>query len=210
MIKVIAFDYGGVIEISEVDLIEEITSYLKIERKDWSQVYFSLNHLCNTGVNTWDEVIVLTSQKLNANNEQIHHINTLIEKNRSNKKINTELIDIIKNLKKHNYKIGLLSNYSSELRQRIDDQNLTNLFDQIVISGEVGFQKPQPEIFLSLCQNMQISPTELIFIDDTKKSLKGAQDIGYTPILYKNNQQLLNDLSSLLPTFDIIKTHEPN
>ena len=52
-----------------------------------------------------------------------------------------------------------------------------------------------------LCQKTQITPSELIFIDDTERSLDGAKTIGYNPILYKNNEQLEKDLSNLLSAY---------
>ena len=42
MIKVIAFDYAGVIEIAEKNIIEEITDYLQITKEQWGLVYYSL------------------------------------------------------------------------------------------------------------------------------------------------------------------------
>jgi hypothetical protein len=52
MIKAIAFDYGGVVEIEEGDLIQEIADFLKITKEDWHRVYYSFNHLYNTGKNS--------------------------------------------------------------------------------------------------------------------------------------------------------------
>lgn len=197
MISVIAFDYSGVLEIAERNIITEITDYLAIPKEEWSKVYFTLNHLCNTGTNTWNEVAVMTAEKCGATKEQITHIQELMRLNSISKKINTELVEIIKNLKQ-NFKIALISNYPSYLREKLAAQNLSNLFEEIIISGEVGYQKPQPEIFMLLCERLHISPSELIFIDDSKKSLEGAATIGYTPILYKNNQQLEEDLQKIL------------
>jgi HAD superfamily hydrolase (TIGR01549 family) len=53
--------------------------------------------------------------------------------------------EIIKDLKTRGYKVAVLSNYSLALRQKLIDEALHDLFDEIVISAEVGFQKPQPE-----------------------------------------------------------------
>ena len=40
--------------------------------------------------------------------------------------------------------------------------------------------------------------SELVFVDDTKRSLEGAENIGYIPILYKNNDLLKSELEQIL------------
>ena len=122
----------------------------------------------------------------------------LKEKNKKAKKINLELVEIIKDLKNKDYKICLLSNYSAELRKKLAEKELIDLFDEVVISGEVGYQKPQPEIFEILLKNLEISGNELVFIDDSKQSLLGAENIGYIPLLFTNNEKLKKDLSEVL------------
>lgn len=200
MISVIAFDYGGVIEVSKTNLFKEIVDFLKIDDEKWSKTFSSLNHLCNTGKNTWADVIALTATEVGATELQLSHIKVLIDKDADNRVINTELISLITELRKR-YKIAIISNYSKELRGRLAAQNLLELFDEVIISGEIGYQKPQPEIFTILCKKMNIDISELIFIDDTKKSLDGADIIGYSPILYTDNKKLQEDLSSVLPPF---------
>ena len=197
MISVIAFDYGGVIEISEKNIVQEIVRYLGIQKEEWSNAYFSLNNLCNTGEHSWTQVMVITAEKVGATPEQILNIENLLQLDTANKKLNLELIEKIRSLKPK-YKIALTSNYAASLRQKLIDQGVVSLFDEIIISGEVGHQKPQPEIFNLLCERMHIKTSELVFIDDTQRSLEGADKIGYTPILYTNNQKLFEDLSKIL------------
>ena len=195
MIKAIAFDYGGVIESREGDLFKEITQYLNVTRENWDKVYFSFNHL--NMVKKGEEVLALVAKEFYASDVQISYIKNLTIEHKKDKKINEELINIIKKLKKK-YKIALLSNNSVELRQKLIDQNIIDLFDTVVISSEVGHQKPQPEIFEVLFNKLGVNSNEVIFIDDTKQSLFNASSIGYTPILYNDNQKLEEELSKIL------------
>ena len=197
MISVIAFDYGGVIEIYKTDLIKEITDMLAIDKDTWFRAYFASNYLFNTDENTWEGVVSLVAKELGASESQLARIQEIAESNKTNRMINTELIDRIAEFKKQ-YKIAIISNYTKELRERLASQNILDLFDEIVISGEVGYQKPQPEIFAILCERLNIPMSELVFIDDTEQSLKNATQIGYTPILYVDNKQLDEDLAKIL------------
>ncbi len=200
MISTIAFDYAGVLEIAERNIITEITDYLQLPLEKWNTVYYSLNHLCNTGEKTWNEVAILTVEQLEASTEQIAYIEEMMELNASSKKVNEGLVEVIKKLKT-NYKIALISNYPPHLREKLHKQNLVELFDEIIISGEVGYQKPDPKIFMILCEKLNITPQELIFIDDSKKSLEGAESVGFVPILYHDNDQLEYDLRELNITY---------
>ena len=197
MIKAIVFDWGGVIEIIEDGLIEKICSYLNISEEDWNEAYYSLIYLFHTNQSSWEGVANLVAKKFNATDEQIFHMHEMIKENRATRKINQELIEIIKNLKNKSYIIGLLSNNYVELRQEIEELGLTSLFDVIVISAEVGFYKPQPEIFQILFDKLNLKSDEVAFVDDTPNSLFGAKEIGYAPILFTSNDNLKEDLEKL-------------
>jgi epoxide hydrolase-like predicted phosphatase len=198
MIKGIAFDYGGVIEIKEGDLIQDIADSLNITKDQWQNIYYTFNHLTNTGKNSWPEVAAMVAKELNASDGQISHILGLIQKSNESRKINSGLIEIMKSLKDKGYKIGLLSNNGITLRQRLEEQGILQLFDTAIISAEVGYQKPQPEIFELLFNGLGVDSGEVIFVDDAKKSLEGAENIGYTPVLFINNQKLEEDLLNIL------------
>ena len=197
MISVIAFDYGGVIELSGPKGIKEIMETLGIKNEQWVEVYYSLNHLTNVNNTPWIDVVLLTAQKLGASPDQLVTFKELLIKNSANKWLNTELIETINGLR-GKYKIALISNYSASLRQKLIDHGIIELFDEIIISEEAGFQKPEPEIFMYACEKLGIPINELLFIDDMPRSLENANIIGYTPILYVNNQKLSDDLSILL------------
>lgn len=198
MIKAIVFDYGGVIELKDGDLIQEIADSLQITKENWQEVYFTLNHLNNTGQKSWREVATIVARKFDASDIQVSFIQDLINKYDQKRILNLELIEVIKDLKKKNYKIGILSNYSITLREKLTRLNIIDLFDEVIISSEVGLQKPQPEIFEIVFNKLDIKNSEMIFIDDTKRSLEGADKIGYIPILYSDNETLKSNLSSIL------------
>lgn len=198
MIKAIALDYGGVIKINDSDLFNDIAQYLNITREELSREYFSLNHLFNTQERSYEDVMKLVISKFNDSKEANDHILNLMKENHSKYHLNDELIDIIKDLKNKNYKIALLSNNSIKLKEILIQDDISDLFDVVVISAEVGYQKPQPEIFDILFKKLELEPNEVIFVDDTFKSLENADKIGYTPVLYKDNESLKMELSNIL------------
>lgn len=108
--------------------------------------------------------------------------------------INTDILSLIERLK-GTYKIGLLSNSPSAfLRGILKEHDLERYFDTIVISSEVGFIKPNPEIFHHILSKMNVMPAEALFIDDTNRNVEGAERVGITSLLYKDVPTLERDL----------------
>ncbi|MFM7088128.1 MAG: HAD family hydrolase, partial [Candidatus Paceibacterota bacterium] len=137
-IKAIVFDYDGVIEVGERWLNKAIIALLGIERSIWKETYLKYNHLTNVENMPWVEMIALVSTELGADPEKVKTIRTLVEADRISKKINEPLLEFIKNeLRPRGFKIGVLSNNTTDLRPRMEKLGIDSLFDVIVVSGEV-------------------------------------------------------------------------
>lgn len=121
-----------------------------------------------------------------------------IEDSKGKSHINTELIEMIKELKAKGYKTPLLSNNSSTLREKLAKHNISELFDEIIISGEVEVSKPDPKIFEVLFEKLRVEPEEVVFIDNSQDMFDVSEKIGYTPLLYKDNESLKSELSNIL------------
>lgn len=198
MIKAIAFDYGGVIKINENDLFGDICNYLKIGKDEWSQEYSKINDIYNTGDKDFENVMFSLASKFNDSEETRNFIKKLLEDSKGKSHLNTELIEMIKELKEKGYKTPLLSNNSSTLREKLAKHNILELFDEIIISGEVGISKPNPKIFEILFEKLNVKPKEVIFIDNSPRMFEGAEIIGYTPLLYKDNESFKSELFNIL------------
>jgi HAD superfamily hydrolase (TIGR01509 family) len=64
----------------------------------------------------------------------------------------------------------------------------------MVISGEVGHIKPEPEIFQILLDKIGRPPDECLFIDDSLANIGQAQKLGFATILFQSPQQLETSL----------------
>lgn len=108
--------------------------------------------------------------------------------------VNHELVDLIPKLRP-GYKIGLLSNAWDDLRQVLNTRiPIGHLFDDLVISAEVGMGKPDLRIFRLSVDRLGVQPQEAVFIDDVMANVEAARTIGLNAIHYQNNPQLLADL----------------
>jgi putative hydrolase of the HAD superfamily len=73
-----------------------------------------------------------------------------------------------------------------------------DLFDQTVISGEVGLHKPQPEIYLLACERLAVDPPAAVFVDDLRENCEGAEAVGMTAVLHRDTQKTIARLEELL------------
>ena len=91
---------------------------------------------------------------------------------------------------------GLISN--SMGAGRYDRDAFPELFDGVVISGDVGLHKPQPEIFRLGCERVGLEPGECVFVDDLRENCEGAEAVGMTAVLHRGADTTLPELERLL------------
>ena len=73
----------------------------------------------------------------------------------------------LKKIKSKGYKIGLITNGSHELQyKKLGMLELTDLFDEIIVSGDTPYQKPDERIFLMMAERMGVEPSEMMYVGD--------------------------------------------
>jgi epoxide hydrolase-like predicted phosphatase len=91
---------------------------------------------------------------------------------------------------------GLLSNSWST--SHYDRDSLADLFEVLVISGEVGLHKPQPEIYLLAAERLGLDPARCVFVDDLRENCAGAEAVGMTAVLHRDVDATVGRLEQLL------------
>ena len=72
------------------------------------------------------------------------------------------------------------------------------LFDAVVISGEVGMRKPDEDIYRFAAQQLGLPPGECVFIDDLDRNIEVAERLGMAGIVHRDNAETLPVLAELL------------
>jgi putative hydrolase of the HAD superfamily len=105
-----------------------------------------------------------------------------------------EMADLVAQLKATGVRTGLLSNSwgNSYPRAGWDD-----LFDVVVISGEVGMRKPEPAIFLYATDLLGVPLTDCVFVDDLSRNVEAAQTLGLTAVLHRSYEETRDELQRL-------------
>lgn len=105
------------------------------------------------------------------------------------------MIAIVKYLQSQGYQTPMLSNiqhYQANVVRRFD---YYGLFEPVLLSYEIGYEKPQKETYAFLIDKLQLSPSEIIFIDDQIENVIAAQSIGIDAIHFISPSKLIEDLS---------------
>jgi HAD superfamily hydrolase (TIGR01509 family) len=111
--------------------------------------------------------------------------------------VNSELVDYIRTLRPK-YKVGLLSNAWDDLRQVMRESfGFDGMFDELVISAEVGLAKPDLRIFHLAVERLGVQPGEAVFVDDVLANVEAARSVGLNAIHYQGNLQLFQALERL-------------
>jgi putative hydrolase of the HAD superfamily len=106
------------------------------------------------------------------------------------------MLEAVRQARAAGIRTGLVSN--SMGAGRYDRSTFPELFDGVVISGDVGLHKPQPEIFLLGAERTGVAPEECVFVDDLRENCEGAEAVGMTAVLHRGADTTLPELERLL------------
>ncbi len=106
------------------------------------------------------------------------------------------MVDAVRRARAGGVRTGLISN--SWGAGRYDRDVFPELFDGVVISGDVGLHKPEPEIFRLGAERIGLPPEECVFVDDLKENCAGAEAVGMTAVLHRGAEVTLPELERLL------------
>ena len=79
------------------------------------------------------------------------------------------------------YRLGIISNFDHgpTVEMALALHGIRDRFEAVVVSADIGWRKPRPEIFLEAFRQMGIGPAEAIFVGDTPEvDVLGAQAVG--------------------------------
>ena len=93
-------------------------------------------------------------------------------------------LELARRLRPH-YKLSVLSNADVSLRGRLERDGIHHLFDDIVVSAEVGVAKPEPVIFHLAVERLGLDAGECVFVDDWDKNVEAARSVGMAAVLYR-------------------------
>jgi putative hydrolase of the HAD superfamily len=196
-VKGLLFDYGGVLT---TNVFESFRAFCRTEgleedrvRKLFREDPEALDLLRRLETGELDEG---TFSGLFGSLLGVREHNGLVDRLFAGMQPEESMFEALRRARAAGIRTGLVSN--SWGRGRYDRDAFPELFDGIVISGEVGLHKPQPEIFLLGAERIGTEPGDCVFVDDLRENCAGAEAVGMTAVLHRGADETLTRLEELL------------
>ena len=103
-----------------------------------------------------------------------------------------EIFEAIRIARASGIRTGLLSN--SWGVERYPHDQLPELFDAVVISGQEGVRKPDEAIYQIAIERLALPAEEIVFVDDLPGNLKPARALGMITVHHTSAPQTLDEL----------------
>lgn len=204
-IHAVVFDYGGVLTTPGRSAIAEWTEHEGIDPGTFSAVLKAwLSRKAPTGT----PIHRLETGELDVpgfNRELAAQLRTvdgkpiapegLIERMFARMRPVPAMYELVRALPRHGVRTALLSNswgnpYPEQLR---------NLFELAVISGEIGLRKPDPEIYRRTLERLVLRPERTVFVDDAEPNTETARQLGMHTITHTDAETTRRELTDLVP-----------
>jgi HAD superfamily phosphatase (TIGR01668 family) len=103
-------------------------------------------------------------------------------------------VDTLNQLKK-TYRLGLICNVtpptnSERVQNILSEAGIPDVFEVVVVSSEVGFSKPYPQIFEIVLNRLNVEPEEAVMIGNTiSTDIFGGNRVGMNTILIQDDEE---------------------
>ena len=186
-IKGFIFDLGGVIFKDDgvsYEGREKLSEELGIDKEKFHRFWFDRKDKMTTGKLSEDEYL---REFIKLYNLKIS-LKDLKRSIRSKNKIDEEMIKFILFLKEK-YRLFALTNDVKEwIEYRIERFSLNRYFEKIISSSDVGFAKPEKEIYEIMIEETGIASKNLVFVDNREENLLPAERLGMLTYYFKDGK----------------------
>jgi HAD superfamily hydrolase (TIGR01549 family) len=206
IIRAITFDLGGTLIESKMDLEgyhKALATYLKTKgyevepQRLRSVIDTALAHLSEIQAEgrekTFEEVYreALGRIQFEAKDRTLGEIRELF-KAHSSIMVYPCVDQLLSDLSKK-YKLGLISNsIHSTPREIVTERGWGEYFSAVVVSRDIGFRKPRPEIFRHALNLLGVGAAEALHVGDrVDADVRGASAVGMTPIWISQGRETI-------------------
>lgn len=195
-IRAVVFDWGGVlIDSLKEGVLNDLSKKLNVSKDSFSRAYEKHCKLFFNG-SSEEEFWNNMSNTLHCAPPKSPLWVDVIRKHYHER---TELIELIKRLKRKNYIVAFLSNTERPTKKLFLEHGYDSLFDIALFSCDEGVSKPESEIYKRLLKVLKTKPKETLLIDDTIENIQGAQELGIEGICFESVEQVKEIEQTLKP-----------
>ena len=108
------------------------------------------------------------------------------------------MYNLLARYKREGFHLYGLSNWCSQIHKVMPRFPIYDLLDGYVISSQEKLLKPEPAIYLRLCERYHLLPSTCLFTDDKMENVRGAEAVGMQAIRFENARQFERTLRHVL------------
>ena len=197
--KAVIFDlFGTLVDIFDragyYSVLREMISILKAPHDDFVRLWQSTDEKRATGAfRTMEENLVYICRELNVpvKSSQIALAKwTKFDYVALSLAPKPGALETLAQLKAAGYKIGLISNCSTDPPVIWPRTPCAPYFDAAIFSSTSGLQKPDPRIYQLAAEKLSVKPEACLYIGDGDgNELTGAAQVGMNPVLIRNTRE---------------------
>ncbi len=118
----------------------------------------------------------------------------------------SDVIPLFRELQKRDIRLSVISNWDVNLRSLLEELGIAVYLDEVFASAEIGFHKPQPEIFRYALHNLSLKPEEVLYVGDLPETDGvGARAAGITPyIIDRRSNQRVKSYTQISTLTDLL------
>ncbi len=205
MIKAIFFDAGGVLNVSNDQLINhDIEDALGISLDEHKEAWDKYIDALGKGIVDEEQFWLGFLKEINYKG-QLTDKNLMSRAYVKNYQRQEEVLDLVRWLKyQKDIQLAILSNTVESHCNHSLSQGIYDDFKTRIFSHQVGLRKPDPRIYQLSLDKLGVKPEESLLIDDSLKNIQSAEKIGMKGIHFQSVEQLKEELRKL----DIIKLNK--
>lgn len=107
--------------------------------------------------------------------------------------------DFLKLIKEKELKIALATSTKQEITMRyLIEANLAKYFDFIICGDMVKNGKPEPDIYIEVCESLKMKPEETIVFEDSKNGILSASKAGCNVVMVIDIDEFYEETENLL------------
>jgi epoxide hydrolase-like predicted phosphatase len=214
MIEAVIFDYGGVLSTTPFAGIAEYERKMGYPDRSLAQLLFGKGaspqgpteeipehdwHLLETGRLTLDEFHERLVERSEAALGQPLDLGDYAQFLRElGVGVHWMMVHRVRELRVEGYRTAILTNNVREWGRYWKSSIPMDLFDEVIDSCDVGLRKPDPAIYRLTCERLKVAPEAAVFLDDTRRHVEGAQEVGLHAILVRDPRDALAELDAIL------------
>lgn len=188
-VKALAVDFGGVMsDFIDRDTLGLLSDIAQVPLAAFEIPYWEKRDKLDSGeydaYSYFHQVLIDCRSPLGDDEETLELLITIDILGFSH--VRPRMVKWVYDMRRSGIKTVLVSNMASETYEHLVHGAYwaEACFDQFVISGILGKNKPEQPIFRHTIDLVQTPPRHILFIDDSEPNIKAAQDMGMQTFLY--------------------------